>query len=166
MTATWKCLISWVMEERNKQQQFFFLSTIPRNQSREIHLYSTFCQKGINALKFEKMQIHFQGSHRVFNFWKSLLKFAQQFSRPGKSVIKWNMFLFLCLSLNHEKSICSCFFKSLYRSPILITLSLKKETVVLEQVWKESWFLDPKNQSRTLILKVTLWLLSSLSMLT
>ena len=24
MTATWKCLISWVMEERNKQQQFFF----------------------------------------------------------------------------------------------------------------------------------------------
>ena len=61
------------MEEINKQQQFFLSEYhLQEINSREIYPHSTFSSKEINAPKFEKMQIHFQGSHRVLNSWKSL----------------------------------------------------------------------------------------------
>ena len=38
----------------------------------------------------------------------------------------------------------SCFKVSIDHLLILITLSLEKEIIVLEKVWKKSWILDPK----------------------
>ena len=96
---------------------------------------------------------------------EKVLKFAQQFSRPGKSLVNGDkekfIFVFVPKFESWEK-LCSCFSWGLYWSPILITLSLEKKTVVLG---KKSWFLDQKTSSQTLILKVTFWLLSPLSML-
>ena len=92
---------------------------------------------------------------------EKVLKFAQQFSRPGESVVNGDKEKFIFVFESWEK-LCSCFFKGLYWSPILITLSLEKKTVVLG---KKSWFLDPKTSLQTLILKVMFWLLSPLSML-
>ena len=82
---------------------------------------------------------------------EKVLKFAQQFSRPGKSLGNGDK----------EKSVFL-----LFLGPLLVTyfdnLESGKKTAVLE---KKSWFLDPKTSLRTLILKVMFWLLSPLSML-
>ena len=43
-------------------------------------------------------------------------------------------------AVHHEKKLCSCVVLITY----LITLSLEKEIIVLEKVWKKSWILDPK----------------------
>ena len=60
-----------------------------------------------------------------FSFWSNLIQ-----SRP-----------FVCSV--PEKSFVSSFLRSLLIT-YLITLSLKKEIIVLEKVWKTSWLLDPK----------------------
>ena len=57
------------MEEMNKQQQIFLSEYCPQEiNSRKIYPHiSTFSSKRnkINVPKFEKMQIHFQGSHSL-----------------------------------------------------------------------------------------------------
>ena len=86
MTATWKCLISCVMEEIkfNNQQHFFLSEYCPQEiNSREIYPHSTFSSKRnkiiINVPKFEKMQIHFQGLHVVSWILEKVLKFVKNF---------------------------------------------------------------------------------------
>ena len=75
---------------------------------------------------------------------EKVLKFAQQFSRPGKSLVNGDK----------EKSVFL-----LFLGPLLVTCFDNLES------GKKSWFLDPKTSLRTLILKVMFWLLSPLSML-
>ena len=103
---------------------------------------------------------------------EKIFKFAQQLSRPGKSLenwakvlkngkkfefflscskCKWHFFSF-CLNLIQSrpyvcsaswKKLCSCgFFKGLLIT-YLITLSLEKK-LLFWKVWQKSWILDPK----------------------
>ena len=61
---------------------------------------------------------------------EKVLKFAQQFSRAGKSLVNGDkekfIFVFVPKFESWEK-LCSCFSWGLYWSPILITLSLEKK---------------------------------------
>ena len=82
---------------------------------------------------------------------EKVLKFAQQFSRPGKSLVNGDK----------EKRIFL-----LFLGPLLVTYFNNLESGKKNcSFGKKSWFLDPKTSLRTLILKVMFSLLSPLSML-
>ena len=92
---------------------------------------------------------------------EKVLKFAQQFSRPGKSLENWDKVLkngtksrvffesynkcfignFFCFA-HHEKSFVPAFSQGLHWSPIWWPWVWK--IIVLGKVWKQSWILDLK----------------------
>ena len=123
MTATWKCLTLCVLEEINKQQQFF-LSEYHLQEINSREIYPHF------DILIEKKQMHQSLKKCKFIFgvrtesWilEKVLKFAQQFSRPGKSLVNGDK----------EKSVFL-----LFLGPLLVTyfdnLESGKKTVVLEK---------------------------------
>ena len=123
MTATWKCLTSCVMEEINKQQRFFLSEYhLQEINSREIYPHSTFSLKRNKCAKvWKKCKFIFRVRTESWILEK-VLKFAQQFSRPGKSLVNGDK----------EKSIFL-----LFLGPLLVTyfdnLESGKKTVLLEK---------------------------------
>ena len=78
------------MEEINKQQQMFLSEYCPQEiHSREIHLHLTFSSKRNECAKVWKNAVIFRVG---IDSWiiEKVLKFAEQFSSPGKSLEKWN----------------------------------------------------------------------------
>ena len=148
MTATWKCLISWVMEERNKQQQFFFSEYYSkksiqgdspifdilskRNKCTEVwenaNSFSGFAQ----SLQFLKKSLEICPA--IFQTWKKCdkVKYVFVFVLKFES---WKKHLFLLFlkslsitdfdNLESQKRNC-CFGKSLER--VLISGSKKPVT--------------------------------------
>ena len=128
----WKCLTLCVMEEINKQQQFFLSEYhLQEINSREIYPHSTFSSKRSKCTKVWKNANSFSGFAQIESWiLEKVLKFAQQFSRPGKRLVNGDeekfIFVFVPKFESWEK-LCSCFSWGLYWSPILITLSLEKK---------------------------------------
>ena len=123
MTVTCKRLISCVMEEINKQQRFFLSEYhLQEINSREIYPHSTFSLKRHKCAKVWKNANSFSGFRTEFWILEKVLKFAQQFSRPGKSLVNGDK----------EKSIFL-----LFLGPLLVTyfnnLESGKKTVLLEK---------------------------------
>ena len=76
--------------------------------------------------------------------------------------VSWNLFLFFVPNFESwKKHLFLLFLRSLSITDFNNLESRKRNCCF----GKKSWFLDPKNQLRTLILKVMYWLLSPLSML-
>ena len=93
MTATWKCLTLCVLEEINKQQQFFLSEYhLQEINSREIYPHSTFSSKRNKCTKVWKNANSFSGFAQSLEFLKKSWNLPSNFpnlEKVWKTVIKF-----------------------------------------------------------------------------